>query len=269
MRLRAMTHSPRSTQHLALRVMTYNVHGCRGIDGIISPHRIAEVIAAAKPDIAALQELDVGRPRSGGLDQAESIAQYLGMDVHFSPAMRVLEEQYGDAILTRWPSRLVKAAALPMPRSLWPLEPRGALWSEISIRGVPVQMLTTHLGLRSRERRMQADTLAGAEWLSHPDCKAPIVLAGDFNFRSRSRAYATIAARLTDAHAAISPQPTFPSRFPRLRLDYVFASSAIGITGAECIRNALTRVASDHLPVVVDLLVPLTETIMADRTEHA
>ena len=100
-----------------IRIMTYNVHRCRGRDRQYSPQRIADVIASAKPDIVALQELDVGRARSGGVDQAEMIAAALGMRAQFHPALKVMEELYGDAILTACPSRLVKAGALPgLPR---------------------------------------------------------------------------------------------------------------------------------------------------------
>ena len=95
------------------RILTYNVHRCLGTDGRLSPERIADVIAAYEPDVVALQELDVGRLRSGGVDQAHAIARALGMHVHFHASLRVLEEQYGNAILTHRPSQLVKAEALP------------------------------------------------------------------------------------------------------------------------------------------------------------
>ena len=109
-----------------LRLMTYNVHGCVGRDGRLSPQRVAEVIAGAGPDVVALQELDVGRRRSGSRNQAREVADALGMAFHFHPALRVEEENYGDAILSRLPMRLVRAGALPAgPRG--GAEPRGAL----------------------------------------------------------------------------------------------------------------------------------------------
>ncbi len=104
--------------------MTYNVHRCRGRDRQYSPQRIADVIASAKPDVVALQELDVGRARSGGVDQAEMIAAALGMRAQFHPALKVMEELYGDAILTACPSRLVKAGAVARPSG--PARPRAA-----------------------------------------------------------------------------------------------------------------------------------------------
>ena len=65
------------------------------------------MIAQSRPDIVALQELDVGRMRTGGVDQAHAIAERLGMSFHFNCALKVEEEQYGDAILTARPSKLV------------------------------------------------------------------------------------------------------------------------------------------------------------------
>src|SRR5690348_7364154 len=117
------------------RALTYNVHRCLGLDGRLSPGRVAQVIAACHPDIVALQELDVRRVRSGGIDQAHTIAQELGMHMHFHPALGVAEELYGDAILTAQRARLVQAGPLPgLPRG-WGFEPRGALWASIQVDG--------------------------------------------------------------------------------------------------------------------------------------
>ena len=85
------------------RLLTYNVHRCVGVDRQLDVARIAGVIADLEPDIVCLQELDVGRARTGGVDQAHAIAERLDMSFHFHPAMRVEEELYGDAILTRLP----------------------------------------------------------------------------------------------------------------------------------------------------------------------
>jgi endonuclease/exonuclease/phosphatase family metal-dependent hydrolase len=69
------------------RVMTYNVHPCIGADGHLSPYQIAEVISRCRPDIVALQELDVGRVRTGNLHQAEAIAQQLEMRFVYATAI--------------------------------------------------------------------------------------------------------------------------------------------------------------------------------------
>jgi len=162
------------------RVLTYNVHRCVGIDGLLSPQRISAVIASCQPDIVALQELDVRRSRTGGIDQTHWIGRQLGMDVHFHPAIGATNELYGDAILTALPSRLIKAGVLPRLPSRPRLEPRGALWVSIAFDHAEVQLLNTHLGLNRHERLAHIETLLGPEWLGNNLCREPVIVLGDF-----------------------------------------------------------------------------------------
>lgn len=238
------------------RIMTYNVHRCVGVDGRLDVGRIAAVIAHCKPDIVALQELDVGRARTGGVDQAHAIAHRLGMSFHFHPAMHVEEERYGDAILTEAPLKVMKAAPLPGSPTLRGLEPRGALWLRIELDGRPVNVINTHFGLVPHEQRAQAAALCGSEWLGSSDCGDPVVLVGDLNATPRYSAYRALAARLTDARrAAGGPRatPTFPSRFPVLPIDHIFVSPGIEVLGVTTPSGPLMRSASDHLPLLADL----------------
>jgi endonuclease/exonuclease/phosphatase family metal-dependent hydrolase len=238
------------------RVMTYNVHRCVGVDGRLDVGRIAAVIAHCRPDVVALQELDVGRARTGGVDQAHAIAQRLGMDFHFHPAMHVEEERYGDAILTELPLKVMKADALPGSPTIRRLEPRGALWLRIEVDGRPVNVINTHFGLVPHEQRAQAAALCGSDWLGRPDCVDPVVLVGDFNATQRYSAYRMLAARLHDARAAAGGSratPTFPSRFPVLPIDHVFVSSGVKVLDVSTPSGPLMRSASDHLPLLADL----------------
>ena len=240
------------------RILTYNVHRCLGVDGRLSPGRIAEVIAACEPDIVALQELDVGRARTGGVDQARVIADELRMHLHFHPALRVMEEFYGDAILTTRPCKLVKAEALPTWTGRSFVEPRGALWACINVGGSEIQVINTHLGLRGPERLRQIDDLLGPHWLGHSACREPVIIAGDFNAIPRSRVYRRLSARLCDVQMSVRShrqQPTYPSRAPILRLDHVFVSRSIEVIRVETIRTPLARKASDHLPLLVEFRV--------------
>lgn len=240
------------------RILTYNVRRCLGTDGRLSPGRIADVIAAYEPDVVALQEVDVRRSRTGGVDQAHAIAQSLGMQMHFHASMRVMEEEYGNALLTHRPSRLVKAGPLPGGTGRLAPEPRGALWASVNLGGVDVQVITTHLGLRRNERLMQVDCLLGPQWLGHPACREPVILLGDFNASPRSRAYQRLAACLRDAQGVVPYQrakPTFPSRLPMLRIDHVFVSRSIHVMRVESVRSPTARAASDHLPLMIEFQV--------------
>jgi endonuclease/exonuclease/phosphatase family metal-dependent hydrolase len=237
------------------RIVTYNVHRCVGNDRRLDVRRVAAVLAELNPDIVALQELDVGRRRTGNADQAHEIARRLEMTHHFHAALQVEEERYGDAILTRYPERLVKVGPLPghprMPR----LEPRGALWVEVEIDGRPVQIINTHLGLVPREQQIQAAHLAGPAWLGHVDCAWPTILLGDFNATASSIVYRTLTSKLQPARRLArrkQPTSTFPSPLPVLRIDHLFVSPGIQVHDVSAPFDALTRVASDHLPLVMD-----------------
>jgi endonuclease/exonuclease/phosphatase family metal-dependent hydrolase len=163
---------------------------------------------------------------------------------------------YGDAVLSRWPMRLVRAAALPTAAGRTDLEPRGALWVAVDIDGREIQFLNTHLGLVSQERLAQAEALLGPEWLAHQDCREPVILCGDFNAIPASRAYRRLRGRLRDAQLSLNghrPQRTFFSRYPVNRIDHVFVGGGIEVADVEVPRTELIRKASDHLPLVVDI----------------
>jgi endonuclease/exonuclease/phosphatase family metal-dependent hydrolase len=234
-----------------LRIATYNVHSCFGTDRKLDPGRIAEVIAACEADIIALQEVDVARARSGGIDQAQVIANHLRMVSHFHPALHLEEERYGDALLTALPTRLVKAAGLPSRG-----EPRGALWVEVPVDEVKLQIFVTHLGLLSPERVRQTEALIGPGWLGAemPD-DARIIFTGDLNAVSRSPSYRMLARRLKDAQleAGGRRKATFPSRLPLLGIDHIFVGEGIRVRKTFVLDSPLARRASDHLPLCADI----------------
>ncbi|MDH3693199.1 MAG: endonuclease/exonuclease/phosphatase family protein [Gammaproteobacteria bacterium] len=244
------------TTRRSIRVMTYNVHSCVGMDGKIAPERIARVIARYQPDVVALQELDVQRLRTGGIDQAHRIAELLEMDFHFHPAMHIEEERYGDAILSHLPMQVVNSGPLPGVDDKPLLEPRGALWVKLEIEGRPLHIITTHLGLSPKERRAQVDDLLGDQWLGHPQCKGEIIFCGDLNALPNSYVHRRLRRRLKDTQTTLgknSPQSTFFGRYPILRIDYVFVSQDMEVLNSMVPGTELTRTASDHLPLIADV----------------
>ncbi|MFO7594015.1 MAG: endonuclease/exonuclease/phosphatase family protein [Pseudomonadota bacterium] len=249
---------PAADETETLRVMTYNVHSCVGMDGKLDAKRIARVIARARPDVVALQELDVGRVRTSSLDQAHLISRYLNMDFHFHPAIHVEEERYGDAILTHLPHRLIKTSILPGLSGKPYLEPRGALWVAIDLHGREVQVINTHLGLDQRERAAQVEALLGDEWLANENCHDPVIVCGDFNALPSSTVCRQLGKQLRDVQNEArnyTPQNTFPTRFPTLRIDHIFTSPELQITGIEVPNSQIARTASDHLPLVAEIRI--------------
>jgi endonuclease/exonuclease/phosphatase family metal-dependent hydrolase len=243
--------------------MTYNTHGCVGSDGRCSPERIAEVIRRHTPDVVCLQEVDVGRDRSGRLDQARRIAELTGLSAHFTSARNADEGRYGNAILTHHPYELRAEGMLPVRRG----EKRAAQWLELTLEDGPLDIVNTHLSLHFFERLEQCRALFG-ECEAPPSAERPtpfkplsgglerVIMCGDFNAGALSPSYFVLRRRLRDAQRAQGrPRATWPARLPLLRLDHVWIGRSIGVEGVSVPRDALTRSASDHLPIVADLVV--------------
>ncbi len=241
-----------------IRIMTYNVHNCQGMDGKTSPERIARVIARHEPDIVALQELDVKRHRTGGIDQPHLIAKHLKMIYHFHPNICIEEGLYGNAILSRYPMKLIYASRLPILPGRPDLEFRGAIWATVDVEGTRVQIFNTHLGLRPKEQLRQAEALVGEDWLTHSACDGPVILCGDFNALPGSSVVRRITETLRDAQVELDnhrPHPTWFSPYPLGRIDHIFINPQIEVTRAHVSKTALDKTASDHLPLVVDVMV--------------
>lgn len=240
----------------SIRVMTYNAHGCVGVDSKLSPARIARVIARHQPDVVALQEIDVGRTRSGWVDQARAIADLLLMKFHFYPAFEIGEEKYGLAVLSHFPMRLVKSGSLPGLEDRPGLEPRGAQWLAMDCNGEEIQFVNTHLGLRTRERREQVAAILGEEWLGQLGEDDPLIICGDLNALPSSFVHREICTRFHDVQTIVAehrPLRTLYGRYPLGRIDHIFVSSHFEAQRVEVPRTTLTRVASDHLPLFTEL----------------
>lgn len=260
---------PVAGETLSLRVLTYNTHGCAGMDGRVSPRRIARVIGARSPDIVALQELDLGRRRSRAVDQAAIIAELLEMHFVFCPTITRGNEHYGHALLSRWPIEVVRRAFLPGAPGGWWREPRAALWARIVVGARRLNVITTHLGLGLEERRLQMEALMGPDWVGAVPPDEDVILCGDFNATPGSPAYRLAAQRLRDVQVSLqghTPQRTFSSTQPFARLDHIFTSPSFVPERIVVPRDRLTRVASDHLPLAVDFAIGPAVTAGPART---
>ncbi len=239
----------------SLRVATYNVHGCVGLDRRRSETRIAEVIATLSADLVALQELDAGRSRSAGVDQARLIAEQLGWQCLFAPAMRNGDEQYGNAILSRSSLSWTRALELPGEGSWYCREKRVAIWAAAETKIGRVHLINTHLGLGRAERFLQAQYLG--ESLAALEADEPFLLLGDFNSLPGSRSLGVIGNHLRSVRALLPAAGwcrTFPTRFPSVAVDHIFVNAILEPTNLSVHRTPVSRVASDHYPLVAELV---------------
>jgi len=216
-----------------------------------SEARIAEVIAESSVDIVGLQELDLGRRRSAGVDQTRIIAEQLGWYSHFHPAMRRSDEHYGNAILSRYQLSLRRAVELPGRPPFFCRESRAAIKVNVETNLGKVHIINTHLGLGWRERVSQAQLFTSAQWRAAIASDIPLILLGDFNSLRGSGPYRTLTRCLRDVRElveATGPIRTFPTRFRLLAVDHIFVNEAVQPLSITVHCSSLARIASDHFP---------------------
>lgn len=256
-------------RYVALRVATYNIHAGAGADGQFDTARIVAALHAMDADVIGLQEVDVHwDARSQWRDLATEIATALDMAVFFAPIYRLDPpaagapyREYGLAILSRHRIHAARNHEItrlstqdPNPA---PAPAPGFPEVEINVRGAQLHVYATHLDYRADPavRKLQ---VADTQRIMAEDCRGDRcgnqVLLGDFNARPDAPELAPLWEKLTDAWAAVGAGDgfTFPANAPDRRIDYMTASRGIRITTAVVPQT----LASDHLPVVADLLVP-------------
>jgi endonuclease/exonuclease/phosphatase family metal-dependent hydrolase len=223
-----------------IRVLTWNVHGCVGRDGVCDPDRVAQVLDAAQPDISALQEID-NRTRAAAHDSFSYFGELFGWTTVSARTLTAKDGHYGHIVLSRWPIESLGELDLSVPRR----EPRKAIVGRITAPGGPIVVIAAHLGLWPHERRSQFERLRKR---IDTIAERPLLVLGDFNdFPGRGLAERTLCPPL-----AMTPElRTYPSRFPLLPLDRIWFSAPLELATIATLRDA--NLVSDHLPLLASL----------------
>jgi len=232
-----------------LRVATYNIHRCRGLDGRTRPERIAAVLRAINADVVAIQEVVGAGPRGGG--QIEDIGALLGMGWVMAPARHLRGHLFGNAVLSRLPI----TQHLEHDLSWKTCEPRRMQRVDIAANGSTLHVYNVHLGTALLERRHQAERLATI--VSDRHVAGPKLVLGDFNEWMRGRPTLLLSAKLNsvDLRNHLRRRRTYPGLFPILHLDHIYYAGKVEIVRIELPRTRLALVASDHLPLVADVRI--------------
>ncbi len=232
---------------VTLRIATYNIHRCRGLDGRTSPERIADVIRSVAPDVIALQEVVGAGPHSPG--HAEELGALLGMGWVMAPTRHLRGSLFGNVVLSRFPIRHHSQYDL----SWKTCEPRGCQRVDIALGEDTLHLYNVHLGTAVLERRHQAVRLQSI--LTDRRVGSPKIVLGDFNEWLRGQATAMLTARLqsVDLRRYLKRRRTYPGVFPLLHLDHIYYEGNVEVTHVELPRTRLALIASDHLPLVADV----------------
>jgi endonuclease/exonuclease/phosphatase family metal-dependent hydrolase len=243
-----------------LRVVTYNIHSCINRLGQASPDTVLAAIKPLRPDVIALQEVDVGIPRSGYQDQPRLLAEALEMEHAFYPTVHHPEGHYGLALLSKFDDFLISSGDLPL-LPLGRFEKRGVMHMTLELPVGRIHIFNTHLSLFGLERRRQMKFLMGNQWLGSIDALDPVVFCGDLNAGPRSTVYRRLARLLTDVQSLCPPpKSTYSSRRPVWRIDHMFVSEHFKAATVSVPRNETVRRASDHLPLSAELLFANRQT---------
>jgi endonuclease/exonuclease/phosphatase family metal-dependent hydrolase len=223
-----------------LRVLSYNVHGLRDDRAALTG-----LVRELAPDVVVVQEAP---RRFRWRHRCAALADDFGMVVAAGGLPSL-----GNLLLTTLRVRVHEAWCLR-----YPLTPgrhlRGAAFARCSVRGAGFVVSGSHLATDPAERPGQAARWKAA--LAAVD--APLIAAGDLNEGPGGGAWRTVADGLLDAAASTgsAERATFPATLPRSRLDGLFVSPDIEVSRYDVIETDRARMASDHLPVLADLLLP-------------
>lgn len=238
---------------MQLSVVSWNIHkGIGGLDRRYRIDRVISVLAGISPDIALLQEVTDGLPRAHFHDQAALLAEALDMrHVAFGPQHRFSVGGYGNAILSRWPLSQVEHIDLTIGRR----KKRGAIVAHARLRfgehTRSVALFNLHLGLAGSERGRQLERFLASGALARLHSDTPVVIGGDFN-----DLWGSLGPRFLDP-AGFSRvgrmTNTFPAAVPVRPLDGIFVRGHFRARACRSLYDALTRQASDHLPLVAEL----------------
>lgn len=227
-----------------LRLGTWNLHSWVGAGGKRQPQRAMRVLGGMDPDVLALQEASM--PTLNEYAPAkEFLEKHTGLYAGIGFTLVREDAHFGNALLSKLPYKELRNHDI----SYSGREPRGVIEAVIETGGATVQIMATHLGLRSRERLRQAETILDLAQPKTFDC---IILMGDFNeWHPASKAM----QRLRTVFATPATPRTFPARLPLLALDRILATPNGVLQNVAVFKDHDARLASDHLPLVAELAI--------------
>ena len=239
-----------SRRYVDLRIATYNIHRCRGMDRRTMPLRVAEVIREMNADIVALQEVIGAGPSGAG--QAAEIGAALGMGWVMHSVRQLRNHHFGNVVLSRYPVSHHGHYELTWGTC----EERACQRVDLEIvEGPALHIYNVHLGTAVMERRYQAGRLAA--FVHDHRIKGPKIILGDFNEWLKGLATKTLSAlfKSIDISQHLKRKRTYPGLFPVLHLDHIYYEGDVTVRSMELVRTRRALMASDHLPLVADFRI--------------
>jgi endonuclease/exonuclease/phosphatase family metal-dependent hydrolase len=236
---------------MKVRVATYNIHKCQGLDRRVRPQRIVEVLREIDADIIGLQEVLSHDNGSREQDQARFISEELGFAYHLGENRKHKGAAYGNVVLSRYPVTFVQNFDI----SVRGREERGCLRADIKLAGqTHLHLFNVHMGTAYLERRHQARRLLEALIEKSQELQGPRILLGDFNEWVRGLTTKLMSSHLksADLKLHLRRSRTYPGVLPFLHLDHIYYDDHLTVENLHLHRSRTSLIASDHLPLVAD-----------------
>jgi endonuclease/exonuclease/phosphatase family metal-dependent hydrolase len=241
-----------------MRVVTYNIHRSRGMDGRTRPDRVLAVLEEIGADVVALQEVVSVQGDGTDKDQAAYIAAGLGFHFAMGENRRFRGGAYGNVVLSRYPLRTVRNYDITVSGC----ERRGCLRTDIALpSGDVLHVFNVHLGLAFIERRHQGRQLVSGV-LGDGILGGPKIMLGDFNEWTRGLASRLLGRHLKGVNLRrhLKWGRTYPGLVPILALDHIYFDPSLELKRLKIHRTRTSLMASDHLPLVADFDLRLMPT---------
>ena len=231
-----------------LKILTFNIlHGAT-TKGDFDLDAIAKVIIEADPDFVALQEVDFKTNRARKYDLVTELGWRTKMAPIFGKAMDFDDGEYGEGILSKFSFISTRNVALPFTPGN---EPRAAL--EI-LTVLPTGDTIAFIGTHLDHLRDEKDRVAQVKKINEVFSENiyPTILAGDLNAIPGSAPINILEEIWTPTYNKENPAPTFPSKEPRVKIDYVMfkPDNNWKVIDTKVIEDAI---ASDHCAYLVTL----------------
>lgn len=237
-----------------MRLLSYNIHkGIGWHDRRYDLNRILGVIEKEAPDLICLQEVTRDARRTHFHDQPRILARHFAARAH-NYQMNVFYRRggYGNLVLSRWPFHHEHHVCLRHGRR----KPRGAQLVVVDTPDGCLHLANWHLGLREKERHWQVTRLLRHESFCQ-SAHLPTMIVGDFNDWRNTLASGPFASHAFEqATGPTSDFRSFPAFLSLLSLDKAFHRGGIAVRDARLVRTPAARLASDHLPLVIDFNLP-------------
>jgi len=242
----------------SLKVLSYNIHKGMGVGNrAFTLPRIREALKELQPDIVFLQEVLGQHDKHAArfkewptLAQHDFLAEAGWPHAAYGKNAVYSYGHHGNAILSKFP--IVEYENIDVSTNAF--ESRGILHVVVEIPGMamPLHCMCVHLNMLRRGRDLQLKHLC-RRVIGNVSDQEPLIVAGDFNDWQESASkvlFDDIGLHeaflgLKGAHA-----PTYPSRYPVLRLDRVYARG-VRTLGGEVLNGPPWSELSDHAPLLV------------------